>query len=82
MQDEPADQHDAIKQRMLEIFHSIPPGEDRHETFLTMLHGPGWKERAMAPDAPPMLVNALRILDIDKRLWRIEKHFGLEPLLE
>jgi hypothetical protein len=82
MQDKPADQHHAIKQRMLKIFHSIPPGEDRHETFLTMLHGPGWKERALAPDAPLMLVNALRILDIDKRLRRIETHLGLGPLPE
>ena len=82
MQDQPTNQQDVIKQRLLAIFHGIPPGEDRHETFLTMLHGPGWKERALAPDAPLMLVNALRILDIDKRLRRIETHLGLGSLPE
>jgi hypothetical protein len=50
--------------------------------FLTMLHGPGWQDRAAAADAPLMLVNALRILDIDKRLRRLENNLGLPPLPE
>ena len=62
MSDNPADRTEAIRQRLAAIFRSLPP-EERHERFLTMLHGPGWQERARAPDAPLMLVNALRILD-------------------
>ncbi len=81
MQGDPADQSDAIRKRLLAIFRSLPH-EDRHEMFLTMLHGPGWQDRAAAPDAPLMLVNALRILDIDKRLQRLEKNLGLPPLPE
>ena len=81
MPDNPADQTEAMRQRLLAIFLSFPP-EDRHERFLTVLHGPGWQERAKAPDAPLMLVNALRILALDKRLQRLEKSWGLPPLYE
>lgn len=79
MQDGPADRSDAIRERLLTIFHSFPP-EERHEKFLTVLHGPGWQERAKAPDAPLMLVHALRILELDKRLQRLEKKRGFAPL--
>ena len=81
MQDQHAEPAEAMRQRLLAIFRRLPP-EHRHETFLTMLHGPGWQERARAPDAPLMLVNALRILDLDKRLQRLEKRLRPPPLTE
>ena len=80
MTDGITEQPDALRRRLTELFNSIPPGEDRHEKFLTIVHGPGWKERAMAPDAPPHLVQALRILDLDRRIRRLEQNLGLDPL--
>jgi hypothetical protein len=68
---------EALRQRWAQVFESIPPGPDRHETFLTLVHGPGWQERALAPDAPPHLVQALRILDLDRRIRRLEVQRGL-----
>jgi hypothetical protein len=80
MQDKPDSRHDAVYQRMAELFRSIPPGEDRVEKFLAKLHGPDWQQRAVAADPPPILVNALRLLDMDKRLRRIETHLGMDTL--
>jgi DNA-directed RNA polymerase specialized sigma24 family protein len=65
-----------MRQRLLAILRGLPP-EERQEKFLTMLHGEGWQERARAPGAPLMLVHALHFLDIDRRLRRLEKRFGL-----
>ena len=44
----PQDQLDEVYQRMLALYNSIPPGPDHTERFLEKIHGPGWKERAMA----------------------------------
>ena len=74
--------HDAVYERVLELYRSIPPGERRVERFLDKLHGPDWQERALAANPPPILANALRLLDIDKRLQRIEKRLGLGPPTE
>jgi hypothetical protein len=73
----PVEDLEALRQRMTQLFNSIPPGEDRHEKFLTIVHGPGWQERAMAPDAPPILRQALHILDLDRRIRRLERLRGL-----
>lgn len=73
----PVETTEALRRRWADVFDSIPPGPDRHEMFLTLVHGPGWKERAMAPNAPPHLIQALRILDLDRRIRRLEVQRGL-----
>ena len=69
---------DAVYQRMLALCNSIPPGPDHTERFLEMLHGPGWKERAMM--AGPLTLEFGRYLrELEARVRRIERHLKLEP---
>ena len=62
---------------LLQIFNSISPGEDRYEQFLTMLHGPGWKERAIAAGLPARNPGR-QLSELNERVRRIERHLNLE----
>ena len=68
-------ENDAVYQRMLALFNSIPPGPDHTERFLEKLHGPGWKERAMAA-GPLTLQFGRRLLELEARVSRIERHLN------
>ena len=65
--------HDAAYQRALALYNSIPPGPDHIERFLEKLHGPGWKERAMAA-GPLTLEYGRRLRELEERVSRIERH--------
>src|SRR5213596_2059101 len=81
MADRPQDQLDEVYRRMLAFYNSIPPGPDHTERFLEKLHGPGWKERAMAA-GPLTLEYGRRLRGLEARVSRIERHLArsLKPL--
>jgi len=81
MADTPEPEHDAVYQRMLALFNSIPPGPDHTERFLEKLHGPGWKERAMAA-GPLTLQFGPRLRELEARVSRIERHLNPPKLLD
>ena len=66
---------------MLALYNSIPPGPDKTERFLEKLHGPGWKERAMAV-GPLTLQFGQRLLELEARVSRIERHLNPPPVLD
>jgi hypothetical protein len=68
---------DAVIERMQKRFNEIEP-ENRVEKFLAELHGPGWKERALAAGRPEHSFSyGRRLRDLERRLERIEEHLGL-----
>ena len=70
---------DALIRRMRKLFDECGPGPDQYERFFTRLHGPGWKERALA--SGPMqeqLIYASRVRELEARVKRIERHLKLE----
>lgn len=70
---------DAVYQRMWKRFRELGP-ENRFERFLTELHGPGWKERALAAGPPEQSLGyGRRLRDLERRLKRIEDHLKLPP---
>jgi hypothetical protein len=69
---------DPVYQRMLALYNSIPPGPDKTERFLEKLHGPGWKERAMAA-GPLTLEYGRRLRELEIRVSRIERHLNPPP---
>jgi hypothetical protein len=73
MADRPQDQPDEVYRRMLALYNSIPPGPDHTERFLEKIHGPGWKERAMAA-GPLTLEYGRRLRELEARVSRIERH--------
>jgi len=79
MGDKPED--DPVYRRMLALYNSIPPGPDKTERFLEKLHGPGWKERAMAV-GPLTLQFGQRLLELEARVSRIERHLNQPKLLD
>jgi hypothetical protein len=81
MADTPENERDEVYQRMLALYDSIPPGPDRTKRFLDKIHGPGWKERAMAA-GPLTLEYGRRLRELEVRVSRIERHLsssGSEP---
>jgi hypothetical protein len=75
-----APEYDEVYRRMLALYNSIPPGPDRTKNFLDKIHGPGWKERAMAA-GPLTLEYGRRLRELETRVSRIERHLnsGSEP---
>jgi hypothetical protein len=71
----PASDDDAVYRRVLEIIDSVPPGPRYTERVLDKLHGPGWKERAMAA-GPLTLQYGRRLRELDVRVGRIERHLN------
>ncbi|HEV8679099.1 MAG TPA: hypothetical protein VGQ90_06965 [Stellaceae bacterium] len=82
MTGDPEAKYDAatVYRRVLEKINRIPPGPDHIERVLDMLHGPGWKERAMAA-GPLTLEFGRRLRELEARVSRIERHLQPSPLL-
>lgn len=74
----PETEHDAIYRRVLEKINSVPPGDRYMERVLDKLHGPGWKERAMAA-GPLTLEYGRRLRELEARVSRIERHLNRPP---
>ncbi|HEV2334580.1 MAG TPA: hypothetical protein VGS13_03710 [Stellaceae bacterium] len=71
---------DTVYRRVLEKINKIPPGPDHIARVLDMLHGSGWKERAMAA-GPLTLDYGRRLRELEIRVSRIERHLNPAPLL-
>ena len=71
-----------VVRRMRKLFNECGPEPGQYERFFTKLHGPGWKERAMA-NGPPQeqLVYVNRLRELEARVKRIERHLKLEGSL-
>ena len=69
---------DTVYRRVLEKINKIPPGPDHIARVLDMLHGPGWKERAMAA-GPLTLEYGRRLRELEARVSRIERHLNRSP---
>ncbi len=78
MADRPQEQLDEVYRRMLALYNSIPPGADHTERFLEKIHGPGWKERAMAA-GPLTLEYGRRLRELEIRVSRIERRLNPPP---
>jgi hypothetical protein len=68
-----------VVERMQKLFDDCGPQPGQYERFFEKLHGPGWKERALA-NGPPQdhLVYVNRLRDLEERVRRIERHLKLE----
>ncbi len=73
-------EHDAVYRRVLEKINSVPLGPRYTERVLDKLHGPGWKERAMAA-GPLTLEYGRRLRELEERVGRIERHLKGSPTL-
>ena len=70
----------ALRRRHRAMWESIGPVPNRAEAYLTMLHGSGWKERALAAGRPEAgLGYATKLRELEQRIRRIERHLKLEP---
>jgi len=78
MAGKPETEHEAIYRRVREKIDSVPPGERYMERVLDKLHGPGWKERAMAA-GPLTLEYGRRLRELEIRVSRIERHLNPPP---
>jgi hypothetical protein len=80
MDDLPKDDGLTITQQMRKLFEACGPQPGQYERFFEKLHGPGWKEHALA-NGPPRehLVYVNRLRDLEQRVRRIERHLKLEP---
>jgi len=69
----------AVIRRMRKLYDECGPEPGQSDRFFAKLHGPDWKERALA-DAPPQenLVYASRLRDLQARVERIESHLKLK----
>jgi hypothetical protein len=76
----PETEHDAVYRRVLEKINSVPAGPRYTERVLDKLHGPGWKERAMAA-GPLTLEYGRRLRELAARVSRIERHLNRSPTL-
>ena len=65
--------------RMRKLLDECPNSPERTRVFLTKLHGEGWEERSREPDAPPILLWARKLLELDERLQRLEQRDGIVP---
>jgi hypothetical protein len=81
MDDLPKDDRLTVIQQMRRLFDECGPQPGQYERFFEKLHGPGWKERALA-NGPPRshLVYVNRLRDLEQRVRRIERHLKLEPI--
>jgi hypothetical protein len=71
----------ALQKHYRQMFDDIGPVPDRGEQFLAKLHGPGWKERALAAGDPKTSLGySQRLSDLEERVGRIERHLKLEPI--
>lgn len=70
----------AVIRRMRKLYDECGPEPGQTGRFLARLHGPGWKERALA-NGPPQdqILYAGRLRDLQTRIERIERHLKLEP---
>lgn len=80
MADTPETEHEAMYRRAREKIDSVPPGDKYMERVLDKLHGPGWKERAMAA-GPLSLQYGRRLRELEERVRRIERHLNPPPKL-
>src|SRR5216684_461435 len=80
MAGKPETEHEAIYRRVQEKIDSVPPGPRYTERVLDKLHGPGWKERAMAA-GPLTLEFGRRLLELEARVSRIERQLNRPPEL-
>jgi hypothetical protein len=73
----------SIVRRVRKLFDECGPEPGQYERFFEKLHGPGWKERALA-NSPPQdhLVYVDRLRALEDRVRRIERHLKLEPSAE
>ncbi len=78
MEQKPETEHEAIYRRVKEKIDSVPLGDRYMERVLDMLHGPGWKERAMAA-GPLTLEYGRRLRELEIRVSRIERHLSPPP---
>jgi hypothetical protein len=74
----PETEHEEIYRRVREKIDSVPPGDGWMERVLDKLHGPGWKERAMAA-GPLTLEYGRRLRELEIRVNRIERHLNPPP---
>jgi hypothetical protein len=74
----PETEHEAICRRVREKIDSVPPGDKYMERVLDKLHGPGWKERAMAA-GPLTLQYGRRLRELELRVSRIERQLNPSP---
>jgi len=80
MADTPASDDDVYR-RVLEKINSVPAGPNYTQRVLDKLHGPGWKERAMAA-GPLTLQFGRRLLELEARVSRIERHLTPPPVVD
>jgi hypothetical protein len=70
----------AVYRKAQAMYESIGPVPNRMDVFMTMLHGEGWKERALAVLGPQAaLCSDERVRDLEMRIARIERHLKLGP---
>ena len=80
MDDAPGNELLTVVRRMRKLFDECGPQPGQYERFFEKLHGPGWKERALA-NGPPQeqLVYINRLRDLETRVKRIEQQLNLVP---
>ena len=80
MEDPPVGEIESMVRRMRKMFDECGPGPGQYDRFFTKLHGPGWKERALA-NGPPQneILYGGRLSELNGRVRRIERHLKLEP---
>jgi len=73
----------SVVREVRRLFDECGPEPGQYERFFEKLHGPGWKEHALA-NGPPQdhLVYANRLRVLDERVRRIERHLKLDPSAE
>jgi hypothetical protein len=68
----------SVIRRARRLFDECGPEPGQYERFFERLHGPGWKERALANAPPqPHLVYDDRLRELEVRVARIERHLRL-----
>jgi hypothetical protein len=70
----------SVVRQARKLFDECGPEPGQYERFFEKLHGPGWKERALA-NAPSQqhLVYVDRLRELEARVARIEQHLRLPP---
>jgi hypothetical protein len=70
----------ALQDHYRRMLNDVGPGPGRYDRFLALLHGPGWKERAIAAGISKVEPGmARRIRELERRVDRIERHLSPGP---
>ena len=68
----------SVVRSVRKLFDECGPEPGQYERFFERLHGPGWKERALANGPPQQhLVYVDRLRELEARVTQIERHLRL-----